>query len=80
MDRKLGLSVIDRFTYHTLEFMEGVHVHSPTTANRLFDHLVYGKIHSTSKPILSNFGRPLDTVRLTDFFGSVMKTVPMSSG
>lgn len=81
VDRDIGLSVIDRFTYHTLEFMEGVHVHSTTTANQLFDHLVFHKIHSTSEPILDNFRhRPLDTVRLTDFFGSVMRTLPMATG
>ena len=49
VDRDIGLSVIDRFTYHTLEFMENVHVHSPTTANQLFDHLVYHKIYPTCR-------------------------------
>jgi glycosylphosphatidylinositol transamidase (GPIT) subunit GPI8 len=44
VDHKLGLSVIDRFTYHTLEFMQRVDVHSATTADQLFDTLVHHKV------------------------------------
>ena len=52
VDRDIGLSVIDRFTYHTLEFMEKVHVHSPTTANELFDQLAVSYTHLTLPTIL----------------------------
>ena len=79
-DMEIGLAVIDRFTYYTLEFMEHVDVHSATTADKLFETLVYTKLASTSEPILDNFKRPLETVRLTEFFGSVMKTRPMRAG
>jgi len=71
-DSSLGISVIDRFTYYTLEFFER-HSKRKSQAS-LFD------LFSSYKPkdLLSNveyrsdlLERPLNKVPLTDFFGAV---------
>lgn len=36
-DSDVGLSLVDRFTYATLEFFEGVDIHSQATLRQLFD-------------------------------------------
>ena len=59
IDRNVGLSVIDRFTYFTLEFMERVDVHSPTTAAHLFHTLHYGRAcHKLLKVSCYTFSNP----------------------
>jgi phosphatidylinositol glycan class K len=49
LDRSIGLSVIDRFTYWTLEFMERVNPHSAATIAQWFGTLTYQKLHSNAK-------------------------------
>jgi phosphatidylinositol glycan class K len=36
-DYDVGLSLVDRFTYSTLEFFETVDIHSRATLRQLFD-------------------------------------------
>jgi phosphatidylinositol glycan class K len=76
-DAAVGLSVIDRFTYHTLEFMEAVEPHSRATARQWFDHLTYMKLRSRARPQTGNYARRLEEARVVDFFGSVTRATPV---
>jgi len=74
-DPKLGVPVIDRWTYYILQFLESVHPDSKKTMQEFFDktsdyHLVRSHPHVRS----DLFKRPLDKTLLTDFFGSVHTT------
>ncbi|KAL5267688.1 hypothetical protein ACHWQZ_G004659 [Mnemiopsis leidyi] len=76
-DHEIGVYVIDRFTYFTLDFLEKVQPNSRATLNDLFR--VYSTAEIRSTPQYSNFNlfktrRPGD-VLITDFFGSVRQTV-----
>lgn len=76
-DRDVGLSVIDRFTFYTLEFMQRVSSESSVTLDRLFAQLDdKQKLRSTAVPRLDLYRRRVDRTRLTDFFGSVMPARP----
>jgi len=70
-DPELGTPVIDRFTYHTLEFME--QRGEKATIGQLMRHLTPAKLMSNAKMDTSLFSRPAGQVRLTDFLGSVLK-------
>eukprot|EP01133_Synstelium_polycarpum_P010260 gene10260-11965_t len=65
-DPDLGLAVIDRFTYYTLDFFENVDPHNFSTYSPQ-------KLQSHSEYRSDLFSRPLDQVPVTDFFGSVMR-------
>eukprot|EP00727_Mastigamoeba_balamuthi_P000930 m51a1_g10834 putative phosphatidylinositol glycan (387) ;mRNA; f:43077-44697 len=70
-DTDLGLSVIDRFTFHTLQFFEQrVARNSTATLGELMATYDYSKLHSNALLRTDLFGRPADRVLLTDFFGS----------
>ncbi|EFA83807.1 phosphatidylinositol glycan [Heterostelium album PN500] len=71
-DPELGLTVIDRFTYYTLEFFENVDPHNVSLL-QLFGTYNYQKLISHSEYRSDLFSRPLDKVPVTDFFGSVMR-------
>ena len=68
-DFSVGLSVIDRSTYHTLEFMEKVEPHSRATAKEWFEQLTFPKLRSHAKPQTGNYARRLEETRVVDFFG-----------
>jgi len=70
-DDFIGTSVIDRFTYYTLQFMDTRG--SNASANELLKFLTRPKLLSTAYMDSSNFHRPIDQVQLTDFLGSVLK-------
>ena len=76
-DFSVGLSVIDRFTYHTLEFMEKVEPHSRATAKEWFEQLTFPKLRSHAKPQTGNYARRLEETRVVDFFGSVTRATPV---
>lgn len=76
-DFSVGLSVIDRFTYHTLEFMEKVEPHSRATAKEWFEQLTFSKLRSHAKPQTGNYARRLEETRVVDFFGSVTRATPV---
>ena len=59
-----------------LEYLEGVDTHSRVTADALFATLTHARLLSNAVPQTRLFGRPLSSVRITDFFGSVVSAVP----
>ena len=61
LDRSIGLSVIDRFTYWTLEFMESVTPHGAATLAQWFSQLTNHRLHSTAKPRTRHFPRGATT-------------------
>jgi len=79
MDSTLGLSVIDRFTYYTLEFMESNHDGSATIRD-LFNSYNPKVLMSTPGVNEQLFRRPLDHVLISDFFGAVthVQTTPFA--
>ena len=80
LDRSIGLSVIDRFTYWTLEFMESVTPHAGATLAQWFSQLTNHRLHSTARPRLELFPRGAHDARVTDFLGHVSKAAPMAGG
>jgi len=69
-DSQLGVAVIDRFTYYTLDFFEHVKPDSNLTIHHLFSTYDFQKIGSHPEWRLDLYQRQLDQVKLTDFFGS----------
>eukprot|EP01116_Phalansterium_solitarium_P025470 TRINITY_DN9765_c0_g1_i2.p1 TRINITY_DN9765_c0_g1~~TRINITY_DN9765_c0_g1_i2.p1 ORF type:complete len:377 (-),score=100.55 TRINITY_DN9765_c0_g1_i2:223-1353(-) len=70
-DPDLGLAVIDRFTFFTLDYFEQ-HDVSNRSIQSLFNSFDYDKVGSHAGWRNDLFGRPLNKVPLTDFFGSVI--------
>ncbi|CAO3642280.1 unnamed protein product [Mucor hiemalis] len=70
-DYDIGVAVIDSFTYYNLEFLENVDQTSDKTLQELFD--TYDPIKIASHPGIRSdlFNRPLNKVKVTDFFGNV---------
>ena len=83
-DDAIGLSVIDRFTFYTLEFMEkigaGADAGQAGTADAWFRSLTKAKVRSTAEPIVTNYARDLRSVRVTDFFGSATEAKSAAAG
>ncbi len=79
-DDFLGCTVIDRFTYHTLELVEsrGARV----TLGELMRHLTFDRLHSTAKLDVRNYEGNRDALRvpLRDFMGSVLHVDTRSVG
>lgn len=74
-DLELGVAVIDRFTYYTLDFLENVDINSNTTMDELFAIYTFENIHSDPGFRTDLFNRDINTVKLTDFFGNVQKVI-----
>ncbi|KAJ1922822.1 glycosylphosphatidylinositol anchor biosynthesis [Tieghemiomyces parasiticus] len=70
-DYDLGVSVIDRFTYFNLEYLEGVDGQSQATLGGLFDSYDPGRIHSHPAVRSDLYPKSPHAVPLTDFFGAV---------
>ncbi|GAA5816889.1 hypothetical protein MFLAVUS_010424 [Mucor flavus] len=70
-DYDIGVAVIDSFTYYNLEFLEKVDQTSDKTLQELFDTYDPVKIASHPGIRFDLFNRPLDKVKVTDFFGNV---------
>ncbi|CAO3656588.1 unnamed protein product [Mucor fragilis] len=70
-DYDIGVAVIDSFTYYNLEFLENVDQTSDKTLQELFD--TYDPVKIASHPGIRSdlFNRPLNEVKVTDFFGNV---------
>jgi phosphatidylinositol glycan class K len=73
-DTQIGVPIIDRFTAHVLAFLNRVNHSSPATLQHLFHSLDPATI--SSDPVLRAdlFPRPLEKVRVTEFFG---EQIPM---
>eukprot|EP00027_Filamoeba_sp_ATCC50430_P009082 CAMPEP_0168559776 /NCGR_PEP_ID=MMETSP0413-20121227/10707_1 /TAXON_ID=136452 /ORGANISM="Filamoeba nolandi, Strain NC-AS-23-1" /LENGTH=259 /DNA_ID=CAMNT_0008591033 /DNA_START=251 /DNA_END=1027 /DNA_ORIENTATION=+ len=72
-DPNLGLSVIDRWTYYTLDFLENVNHDSNRTIHDLFSSYDPRNIHSHPGWRTDLYPKPLNKVLLTDFFGAVSR-------
>ncbi|SCU91717.1 LADA_0F11606g1_1 [Lachancea dasiensis] len=70
-DVEVGVAVIDRFTYYTLEFMENIGKNSSLTLNDLFESYTFEKVHSHVGVKSDLFQRDPSEVLVTDFFGSL---------
>ncbi|KAF8057151.1 PIG-K [Scenedesmus sp. PABB004] len=75
-DADVGLSLIDRFTWSSLDFFERVDSHSNATLADLMAIYRHEVLDSTFHCDARNYRRPLDSVRVTDFFGSVSPVRP----
>jgi phosphatidylinositol glycan class K len=69
-DSAVGLSVIDRFTFHTLDYFEK-HSSTPGTLADLFAWYTFPKLNSHAR-WHNGLARNLSDVPTTDFFGSVL--------
>lgn len=74
-DLEIGVAVIDRFTYYTLDFLENVDINSNKTIDELFAIYTFENIHSDPGFRTDLFNRDINTVKLTDFFGNVQKVI-----
>lgn len=74
-DMDIGVAVIDRFTYYTLDFLEKIDKNSMVTLDKLFEEYTFENVHSNPGIRTNLFHRDLSTVRLTDFFGNVQDIV-----
>uniref|UniRef100_H2Y7I1 GPI-anchor transamidase n=1 Tax=Ciona savignyi TaxID=51511 RepID=H2Y7I1_CIOSA len=77
VDPAIGVYIIDRYTYHLLEFLERVKPGSSKTMDQLLK--VCPPHHCISTPGFSThlFARSTDRTLISDFFGSV-RTVDLS--
>ncbi|TYZ60700.1 hypothetical protein PybrP1_005849 [[Pythium] brassicae (nom. inval.)] len=74
-DEELGLAVIDRFTYATLDYLQRMKVGDwirDASLRDLFSFYDPRMLFSTPDFRADILGRPIDSVPLTDFFGSVL--------
>ena len=74
-DMDVGVAVIDRFTYYTLDFLEKIDKNSMVTMDKLFAEYTFENVHSNPGIRTDLFKRDVSTVRLTDFFGNVQEVV-----
>ncbi|KAL4244759.1 peptidase C13 family protein [Abortiporus biennis] len=70
-DADIGVAVIDSFTHHLLQFMEGINKTSQATFDDLFKSYDPATIHSHPGIRTDLFRRPLKSTYITDFFGGV---------
>ncbi|GAQ84371.1 GPI-anchor transamidase [Klebsormidium nitens] len=71
IDTRVGVAVIDRFTYELLAFMEGLATASTATLRALFDVFRFESLGSHVDKRTDLLRRPFNSVLVTDFFGSV---------
>ncbi|XP_077986599.1 GPI-anchor transamidase-like [Glandiceps talaboti] len=71
VDPAIGVYIIDRFTYYLLDFLEKVQPTSKNSLAELFRVCPPAKCISTVGWRTDLFPRDINTVLLTDFFGSV---------
>lgn len=77
-DVEIGVAVIDRFTYYTLEYLEQIEKNSTLTLQDLFDSYTFEKVHSHTGVRTDSFQRDIKDVLITDFFGNVQNIIPES--
>lgn len=77
-DVEIGVAVIDRFTYYSLDFLEQIEKDSSMTLKDLFDSYTFEKVHSHVGVRTDLFKRDPKDVLITDFFANVQNIVPDS--
>lgn len=70
-DENLGVALSDRFTLEVLNYMESINKTSTKTMKDLFDSFDPAVIHSHPGVRTDLLHRPIDSIRITDFFGGV---------
>ncbi|KAK1283539.1 Vacuolar-processing enzyme beta-isozyme [Acorus calamus] len=79
LDSDVGVSVVDRFTFYTLVFFEKLNMYSNASLSSLFNSFNPSLLMSTAYYRMDLYKRPLNEVPVTNFFGSVMKTIHTDS-
>ncbi|MCH0629740.1 hypothetical protein JNB11_07170 [Kocuria palustris] len=74
-DMDIGVAVIDRFTYYTLDYLEKIVKNSSETMRDLLSVYTFENIHSNAGWRTDLFKRPMEEVKLTDFFGNIQEVV-----
>ncbi|EMG45566.1 hypothetical protein G210_4250 [Candida maltosa Xu316] len=74
-DMDIGVAVIDRFTYYTLDYLEKIDRNSKETMDKLFAEYTFENVHSHPGIRTDLFKRNVSEVLLTDFFGNVQNVV-----
>jgi len=68
-DSDIGIAVIDRFTHHTLNFLEKINQTSKSTMKDFFDSFDPQELLSNPGVRTDLLKRPVEEILLTDFFG-----------
>ncbi|KAJ1410326.1 Peptidase C13, legumain [Sesbania bispinosa] len=79
LDPDVGVSVVDRFTFYTLAFLERLNMYDNTSLSSLFNSYNPNLLMSTAHYRMDLYQRHLDEVPMTNFFGSVMETIHTDS-
>ena len=78
--KNIGVSVIDRFTYASLEFMRRNPITKKPTISQWFAHLRRSKLISTPVMNTINYQRDVRKVLMSDFFGALVNVKPTQRG
>ncbi|CAK8534343.1 unnamed protein product [Lathyrus sativus] len=79
LDSDVGVSVVDRFTFYTLAFFERLNIYDNASLSSLFNSYNPNLLMSTAYYRMDLYQRQLEKVPVTNFFGSVMKTIHTNS-
>ncbi|XP_052208365.1 uncharacterized protein LOC127812085 isoform X2 [Diospyros lotus] len=79
LDSDVGVSVVDRFTFYTLAFFERLNIYDNASLTSLFSSYNPSLLMSTAYYRIDLYGRKLEEVPVTNFFGSVMETIHTDS-
>ncbi|XP_004488386.1 uncharacterized protein [Cicer arietinum] len=79
LDSDVGVSVVDRFTFYTLAFFERLNIYDNASLSSLFSSYNPNLLMSTAHYRMDLYKRHLEEVPVTNFFGSVMKTIHTDS-
>ncbi|CAL8099209.1 unnamed protein product [Calicophoron daubneyi] len=71
VDRDIGVFTSDRYSYYAAEFLKSVEPNSKITMDKFLAVCPYSRCHSTVVTRTDLLRRPIETVPVTDFFGSV---------
>lgn len=75
-DVEIGVAVIDRFTYYTLDYLEHIEKNSTLTLQDLFDSYTFENVHSHVGVRTELFERNVNETLITDFFADVQDVIP----
>ncbi|KAL2496711.1 Peptidase C13 family [Forsythia ovata] len=79
LDSDVGVSVVDRFTFYTLAYFERLNMYDNASLSSLFNSYNPNLLMSTAYYRTDLYGRQLEEVPVTNFFGSVMETIHTDS-
>ncbi|KAJ9543466.1 hypothetical protein OSB04_023173 [Centaurea solstitialis] len=75
LDSDVGVSVVDRFTFYTLAFFERLNMYDNASLTSLFSSYNPNLLLSTAYYRTDLYQQQMEKVPVTNFFGSVMKTI-----